>query len=440
MLVVQPLWLRGLVSRGRWAQPSGDGMWNSEWVDGPFGLDAVRGRTFPTQRTVLVAVHSFTAATRLADVWPLLWSDRRVQLVFSRPPGALMAAGTDRLLERLGGVVVPWQLVVQVRFDLAIAASWGQLERVHAPVLALSHGIGFSKLDVRYDGFGLEAPLEVSGMQRVGLVSHGRVIPSAIMVPTARNLEVLARTLPEVASAAMVGGDPCYDRLAASQHLRAAYRQSLGVGDRKLVVVASTWGAESLLETRPDILLQLARQLPRSEYCVAAIVHPNAWAWHGSMQIRAWCAEAAHHGLLLMAPEDGWRAVLAAGDCLIGDHGSVTAYGAAIGMPVLFGVLPADRVMAGSPIARLGELASRLGPGPIAPQVEEVIRAWPGEHATVMRGCVTDVPGQSADLMRRAMYGLMRLPEPGEPPVTYPVSMPRAVSFRSDGATMGAVL
>ena len=58
-------------------------MWNDEWVDGPFGLDAVKGRTFPTQRTVLVAVHSVTAGTRLGDVWPLLAPDHRVQLVFA---------------------------------------------------------------------------------------------------------------------------------------------------------------------------------------------------------------------------------------------------------------------------------------------------------------------------------------------------------------------
>jgi hypothetical protein len=415
-------------------------MWNGEWMDGPFGLDAVKGRTFPTQRTVLVAVHSVTSGTRLADVWPLLGSDHRVQLVFSRPPGALMAAGTDRYLERLGGVVAPWQLVAQVPFDLAIAASYGQLERVHAPVLALSHGIGFSKLDVRYDGFGQEAPLEVAGMQRAGLVYHGRVIPSAIMVPTECDLGILARAFPEAATAAIVGGDPCYDRLAASAGLRETYRQSLGVQGRKLIAVTSTWGAGSLLETRPDILSELVRQLPSEEYCLAAILHPNAWTWHGPLQVQAWCAEAARRGLLLMAPEGGWRAALAAADCLIGDHGSVTAYGAAAGLPVLFGALPTWHIMPESPIARLGEMAPRLGPGPLAPQIARVMDAWPEEYAAVMRARLTDVPGQSASIIRRVMYELMDLPEPDEAPGVHPVPMPHAVSVNPGDAIMGAVL
>jgi hypothetical protein len=402
-------------------------MWNGEWMDGPFGLDAVKGRTFPTQRTVLVAVHSITAGTRLADVWPLLGADHRVQLVFCQPQGALMAAGTSEFLARLGGVVAPWRQAVQVPFDLAIAASYGQLERLHAPVLALSHGIGFSKLDVRYDGFGQEAALEVAGMQRAGLVYHGRVIPSSVVVPTERDREILARAVPEAAPAAVVGGDPCYDRLAASLPLREAYRRSLNVGDRKLVAVSSTWGAGSLLETCPDILSRLARQLPQDEYCLAAIVHPNAWTWHGALQVRAWCAEATRFGLNLVDPEEGWRAVLAAADCLIGDHGSVTAYGAAIGVPVLFGALPAGYTMPGSPIAVLGEMASQIAPGPLAPQIERVMSAWPGEHGVTMRACLTDVPGRSAGIIRRVMYELMGLPEPAEAPSVHPVPAPRVV-------------
>ena len=53
-----------------------------EWVQGPFGLDAANGATVGTQRTVLAVVHSITTGARLADVLPVLSSDRRVQVVF----------------------------------------------------------------------------------------------------------------------------------------------------------------------------------------------------------------------------------------------------------------------------------------------------------------------------------------------------------------------
>jgi hypothetical protein len=205
-------------------------------------------------------------------------------------------------------------------------------------------------------------------------------------------------------------------------------------------VISSTWGAGSLLETRPDILPQLAGLLPREEYCLAAIVHPNAWSWHGPLQIRAWSAEATRRGLILVDPEEGWRAVLTAADCLIGDHGSVTAYGAAIGVPVLFGALPAGHVVPGTPIARLGEIAPRLGPGPPASQVRHIMDTWPGEEcAAVMRGAVTDAPGQSARIIRRVMYELIGLPEPHEAPRADPMPRPGLVGFHPGQADLRMV-
>lgn len=402
-------------------------MWVGEWSHGPFGLDAAKGQTFPVQRTVLVAVHSVTAGTRLADVWPLLESDPRVQLVFTRPPDVLMARGTDQFLAGLDGVVIPWQQAVQQRFDLAIAASSGQLDQVRAPVLALSHGIGFSKLNVRYAGFGAEAPLETAGMERSGLISHGRVIPSVIVVPTLQALAMLASAVPEATSAAIVGGDPGYDRLAASAHLRHAYRRALDVGTGKLVVVSSTWGAGSLLDKHPGILSRLARELAGTECHLAAALHPNSWSWHGRRQVKAWCAEAIRAGLLLVPPEEGWRALLVAADALIGDHGSVTCYAAAVGVPVLLGVMPARYIAPGSPVTSLANAAPLLGPGPLLPQLAAAADAWTAKRQLAMRARLTDAPGQAARTIRRVMYGLMNLAEPEGyaevPPVPEPTVM-----------------
>ncbi len=176
-------------------------------------------------------------------------------------------------MSRLGGVVLPWQQATQIRFDLAVAASYGLLERVHAPV-------------------------------------------------------------------AVVAGDPCYDRLAASLPSRDIYRRALGVRGRKLVAVTSTWGPGSLLQRHRDLLPRLAGDLPGERYRVAAIVHPNVWHWHGPRQVTVWYADCVRRGLILVRPEDGWRGVLAASDVVIGDHGAVTCYATA-GVPVLLASYPA---------------------------------------------------------------------------------------------------
>src|SRR5262245_64530695 len=107
----------------------------NEWIRGPFGLDAAKGATVPGHRKVLAVVHHLTAATRLADVLPLLENDRRIQVAYTVAPASIFHRGLAEYLRALGGLVLPWEQATQLGFDLAIAASHGMLENLHAPVL-----------------------------------------------------------------------------------------------------------------------------------------------------------------------------------------------------------------------------------------------------------------------------------------------------------------
>jgi hypothetical protein len=383
-------------------------------VNGPFGLDAAKGETCGYQRTVLVAVHHVTAGTRLADIVPLLESDRRVQVVFTWAPGSVFSGGVREYLAGLGGVVLPWCQARQASFDLAVAAAHGGLQQLHAPVVTVPHGAGFGKYTTRWDGPGPAAALDGAGAVRARLVYHGRVVPSAIVVSTAAHLAHLRRSCPEAAAAAVVAGDLCFDRLAVSRPARAAYRAALGTGDRVLVAVSSTWGPGSLLREHPGLLPRLAAELPAAKYQVAAVLHPNIWAWHGRRQVLAWYAGCLQREVTVVPPQEGWRAVLAAADILLGDAGSVTTYAAAAGVPVLLASSPQTKIEPGSPPAAVSRIAPRLcWREPLMPQLGRAVAAWQaGDHAAVAAE-VTDVPGQSARLVRHVMYRLMGLSEPG---------------------------
>jgi hypothetical protein len=399
-----------------------------EWVYGPFGLDSAKGRTCENQRTVLVVVHTVTAGTRLADVVPLLESDERVQVVFTCAPSSVFSREVPEYLRGLDAVVVPWRQATQTRFDLAIAASSGLLEQLHAPVLVLPHGVGFGKYVGRWPGYGPHASRELSGPQGAQVIYRGRVVPSAVVVPTRRQLDQVANTCPEVLRAAVVGGDPAYDRLLASLPLRDTYRRALDVGERKLISVSSTWGPGSLLPMWPGLLQRLVRDLPSSEYRVAAILHPNVWSWHGRRQVRAWYAGCVRRGLSLLPPEEGWRGVLAAADFLIGDHGSVTCYAAAIGLPVALGTFPVREVTPLSASAKLASIAPVLNRDqPIAPQLERASSSWPAGAQAEVRALITDFPGQSAPIIQSMMYRLMCLVEPETAPEVRPAAVPEPV-------------
>jgi hypothetical protein len=397
---------------------------------GPFGLDASRGKTMPYDRTVLVVVHTVTSATRLGDVVPMLEADPRIQVVYTQAPDTLFPGGTREFLGKLHAVVVPWEVAVRTRFDLALAAKAGSLEWLHAPIVKFPHGITYSKYQARWSLGGPQAAREPSGSDRARLIYHGAVIASAHIVPTHAQAQRLARSVPEVAPVTVVAGDPCYDRLAASLPRRNAYRQALNVGGRKLVTVTSTWSPDGLLGTHPGLLGELVEELPSADYRVAAIAHPSVWHWHGPRQVKAWYADCIRRGMMLIPPEEGWRATIAASDVVIGDQGSVSCYAAAAGIPVLLGAYPEAEIEPGSAVARLAAIAPRLVTGmPYERQFESAAASWNTRQHALMRDLITDCPGRAAAAIRSCMYRLMRLTEPTGDPRPEPVPAPRPVTL-----------
>ena len=411
-----------------------------EWVQGPFGLDAARGATVRTERTVLAVVHSVVTGARLSDVLPVLAPDQRVQVVFSVAP-SLFPGGVRDLLDDMGAVIVPWQQAVRERFDLAIAAGTGQLERLHAPVLLMPHGAGYAKYPARWQADGPPAPRHAHGTERQQLVYHGRVVPAAILLAHRDRLAQLRRSCPEAVPAAIIAGDPCHDRLVASLPRREAYRRALQVpGGQKLVLVTSTWGSRSLLGQAPGILAGLLAQLPADRYRIAASLHPDAWYWHGPWQIRAWTEECLRSGMTLLPATEGWRSALAAADLVIGDHGSVTFYAASLGVPVMLAAFPGEDVDPRSHVALLGKTAPRLNPGrPLLPQIEHAITAYQPERYARISSQVTSVPGQARQIIRHVIYCHLGLPEPPEMPRTRPVPLPILSSVDEEQAACSTV-
>ncbi|MEU8269994.1 hypothetical protein AB0B89_22905, partial [Sphaerisporangium sp. NPDC049002] len=260
-----------------------------------------------------IVVHHLAAATRLMDVVPLIEEDRRVQVVYTVPPSSRFASGAQDFLQSRGALVMPWSQATETRFDLAVAAGQGMLERLHAPLMTLSHGAGPNSYVSRREGHGPPASRAVTGLGFQALTLHGRVVPSAIMLGHVDHRRLLASQCPDALPATVIAGDPCFDRLVASRAQRTAYRNALGAGPaQKVVVVSSHYGAGSLLSRHPDLPLRLSAELPSEEFRIALILHPNIWVAHGAQQVRSWFATCTRSGVALLPPEEGWRAALVA--------------------------------------------------------------------------------------------------------------------------------
>ncbi|MEU7479157.1 hypothetical protein AB0A63_24435 [Lentzea sp. NPDC042327] len=368
------------------------------WSTTPLGAGGAHRVTVPRCRKVLVIVPSVVAGTRLLDLLPLLEADHRLQVYFTLPEPD---GSTTAFVAAIGGLVIPWELALQHEFDLVLAASYRFVDRAPGPVLVLPHGASAMKSRRRMR----HTAEPVHGLDRQLLMRDGKVHAAAIVLSHDQELDVLAESCPEAFGRAVVAGDLCLDRMRASLPFREHYRRALGIEPGEaFVTISSTWTAESTFAQRPE----LYRELPR-EVRVGAVLHPNITAVHGRWQVRAWLADC---DVIVIPPEEGWRAAVIASDVVIGDHGSTTQYAAAVGRRVL---------LATCPEVREGSLAHVL---------RERVPTYTGDLDQAVR-----VPGfaellssrldRAGEVLRATMYGLIGIEEPAFPAPIAPVPVSR---------------
>ncbi|WP_327371334.1 hypothetical protein [Streptomyces sp. NBC_01217] len=274
-------------------------------------------------------------------------------------------------------------------------------------------------------------PAPVFGLAPEWLLSRGAPVADALVLSHPEQHERLRVACPEAAPTAVLAGDPCFDRILAARPYRERFRRALGIRPgQQLVLLNSTWSSESLFGDGPGggdvvaaLLDRVAAEFPVDEYRFAAVLHPNIWYGHGPGQIRAWLDRARRAGLALIDPLKGWRQALLAADAVIGDHGSVTYYAAALGTPVLLGAAPLDALDPDAPISAFIREAPRLEPdASLAAQIGGLIgrhRPLPGPAEFT-----TSVPGESAVRLRRLFYSMLGAPEPDGPASLKPLPLP----------------
>ncbi|MFI8458330.1 hypothetical protein [Kitasatospora sp. NPDC085464] len=391
----------------------------------PHAWPADRWNTRPVKARVLAVARTLTSATRVLDVLTLLHPDG-VERYFTVNPGSAFAdRALDEYLHGLPGfTLLDWEDAVRHRFDLAVScAVHSSMHRLDARLVVLPHGAGYNRLVTESTGDTVSA----AGLSRKELTHLGRVFVDVLGLSHPEQLDRLRVSCPEALDVARVVGDPCFDRMLRSLRSRDAYRAALGAVDgRRLVVVNSTWSEHSLFGRRPDLPQRLVRRLPADEYTVAVVLHPNIWSRHDP---EALLDAARRMGLRLIPPHQGWQAALVAADCLIGDHGSVSVYGAALERPTVLVATGAAELDPRSPGHAFGQAAPVLDPdGDLAAQLELAL----GKRDPAALRPLTDRSlsrrGRSAEVLRPLLYSFLeQLDEPGDEPLLppYPGPVPR---------------
>lgn len=380
-------------------------------------------RTFRSQpeRSVLAVVRNPASLNRIATILPLLDSDERLEIKITVDEGSRFARGIGRRLHDLGIDVVAWDDACTRPTDLVIAAHVNpNLAAMSAPIVVLPHGAGYNRrrFDLREDD-------SIVGLSRAELTCGGVVVPDVIALSHDEQRGRLQRMCPEANEFTRTIGDPTFDRMLASQSRRSRFRGLLNVPrDNKLVVVTSTWNEFSALGEHPMLVHRLAAQLPLDTFTIAVVLHPNIWAGHSPYGTRAFLTDPRDSGVIVVPP-DCWESALLAADLIIGDHGSVSFYGVALGIPFLQASDGLAELDPDSPSAMLSRAAERLNvDGDLRYQVERALDRPASRELIEITDQTLGQRGKSWGILHHLFYELMDLAPPRPSPRMHPVRDP----------------
>lgn len=357
-------------------------------------------------RTVLAVVRNGAAAARMFEILALLDNDRRINVRVTVGPDSDYRHGVSDLLREHQVRPMPWREAVESRFDLTLSGSASRtLRHLRSPVIVFPHGAGHHKL--RHGG---PAAIDLEPEQVMHL---GKPIPTAFLLPGERSRRLLLQTCPQAEDSAIIAGDPVAQQLRQNLRFRPAFRHKLGLGAKKrLVVVTSTWGSNSLAATRLGLLERLICELPTDQYQVAAIFHRNVTVHDGQYQLNRKLRAARDAGLVMIPMATSWQPYVIAADCVLGDHGSTTFYAADVA-PVAIVAQSPDEHPPDGPVPALMKALPHLDlHEALHPQIDRLTSEPRRADVAAILASSIDGDADAAAVFRSTMYRLMRLDEP----------------------------
>lgn len=409
-----------------------------EWFRTPFPRDLLSqhdrwrhrfGRNHELEtRTIdhylLVVVRTHTSLDRVLELLEVIGQSVDLAIKFVLDVGSSFAREVKTKLTALGAEEVTWEYARSRYWHGILAAhvdhQLSDLTKLSGNLFVIPHGIGYNRKRLASTG-GRPGP---AGLSSYELTASGEVFPALIGLSSS---EQLSRMCEEARGHAVVIGDMVRDKLVVHTHLRQHFKEDLGVGDKKLIVVSSTWGKLSTYSAERKLITRLVADLPADEYAVALVLHPNIWWGESRFEAKVVLRDELDSGLMLI-DHTTWQGAIIAADLVVGDHGSVTGYPVAMGTPVLIAADGSAELDENSPLAALHAALPHISPEePLREQVERALN----DHCPEMWRPYTDklfeLPGQGLAAAANALRDLMGLPPLTGSPRPLEVETPKIV-------------
>ena len=352
-------------------------------------------------RRVLLVVSNEMTASYLGGVKALFKGREDLVFFVTSAPGRVAEART--LAPTLEAPFVPvWSAAMQW-WDLILFSAHHAPHRFHpaVPKLFIHHSYDSGKkangADHRYG-----APFVLD--------EQGESLYSAYLEMSEATRERVEAELPALAGRIRVVGDLMADRMFDATTRRDEVRAELGFSpEDRVVIMMSTWGAESMMEAMGETLIEAAEGLVGT-YRFVLSTHPNHWTGPYSEK-HPWgdrLLATRANGFDVITPDDDWTRFAIASDAAISDHTSLAVTYALLGRPLFF--VPVDEA-----VMTLGTLGRQLYDAlpriDGAHQLENTLKtAWsdyPKANLETISRRIDSYPGEAATRIRAEVERLV---------------------------------
>lgn len=238
------------------------------------------------------------------------------------------------------------------------------------------------------------------------LDAEGRPRYTVMLDMSEHTRERVERELPALRGSIRVVGDLMADQLLGSQSQREEIRHELGFApDERVVLIMSTWGADSLMESMGHEILATAGALG-PPYRFILSTHPNHWSGpHAKSQ--PWgerLLAAKERGFSVIEPGDDWSRFAIATDVAITDHTSLAVTFALLGKPMYFVPVNPSEIAEGTIGRALYEALPRLeAPSQLESTLRRASEDYPLNTLREIRARINSYPEEAEARTRRVI-------------------------------------
>jgi hypothetical protein len=351
-------------------------------------------------RAILLVAQNRLMATYLNEVRNVLADDANLSFHLTVAPVYISQAEGRALAADLGLPYVTYWWSRRMWWDLLIVADHHVAHRWHPgiPRLRLQHGLMSAKT------FGSDEPYVYARRHNL---RDGRAVYTRILESSESRRNLMVRRFPELDGRVAVVGSLRADALLERSASRDAIRRDQGFEPTdRVVVLASTHGKESLLETMGTELLREAEALMRrSAWRFTVAAHPLMWSessWEPRLR------ELAARGFGVVEPNGNWIDALVAADVMVVDHTALLAFFALLGRPIIPVPVPDHEIEPDNPIQRIRSLVPPLEePSRLEAALEEAWTRYPHEKLSALAREIVTYPGEARSRVRAEFYRVL---------------------------------